>query len=208
MEDIAPAEAPARAGGPNLLDRHFGEMAGRMRGLDWAATPLGPPQAWSQTLKTLVDLMLGSRQPMFMAWGPERTWLYNAAFIPILGRKHPAALGRPAMAVWAEARADLEPLFDQVFAGQPVQMDDFQLDLDRRGRAEEAHFAFSYTPAREADGKVAGLFGACIETTERVMAERRREADQARERRLFQQAPSFMAVLNGPDHVFQFAIAA
>ena len=192
----------------NVLERHAGEMAARMQRFDWTATLLGRPEAWSQTLNTLVDLMLGSQQPMFMAWGDAQTWLYNDAFIPIMGQKHPSSLGRPALEVWAEARADLEPLFAQVFAGHPVQMDDFALELNRRGVPEEAHFAFSYTPAREVDGRVVGLFGACIEITERVLAERRRAEAQARERRLFQQAPGFIAVLEGPRHVFQFANAA
>lgn len=200
MRDLEPAF--------DLFDRHVGEMALRMQGFDWTASPLGPPTGWSPALKTLAELMLSSQQPMFMAWGREQIWLYNDAFIPILGQKHPGALGRSAMEVWSEARLDLEPLFDRVFCGQPVQMEDFCLQLDRRGRLEEAHFAFSYTPAREDDGKVAGLFGACIETTERVLGDRRRKAEQARELQLFQQAPSFMAILHGPSHVFHFANAA
>ena len=107
----------------SLFTRHSGQMAGRMAAMDWSRSPLGPTGLWSQTLNTLIDLMLASQQPMFMAWGGSRTWLYNDAFIPILGNKHPDALGRPAMDVWGEARAVLEPLFEQVFAGQPVQMD-------------------------------------------------------------------------------------
>jgi PAS domain S-box-containing protein len=199
------ADAAARAG---VLARHAGEMAARMRAHDWAASPLGPPQAWPQALRTLVDLMLASQQPMFMAWGPAQTWLYNDAFIPILGQKHPAALGQPAMTVWAEARADLEPLFDRVFRGDAVQMDDFALELDRRGRMEEAHFAFSYTPARDADGTVAGLFGACIETTDKVLGGRRLAEARSRQQRMFEQAPGFIAIMEGPDHVFTFANAA
>jgi PAS domain S-box-containing protein len=148
--------------------RGEGEMAARIRAHDWRATPLGAAQDWPQSLKTLVGLMLASDQPMFMAWGPGRTWLYNDAFTPILGRKHPAALGEPALEVWGEARAELEPLFARVFAGQPVQMEDIGLMLDRSGRLEESHFAFSYTPARDESGRVAGLFGACIETTQQV----------------------------------------
>ena len=87
----------------SLFARHSGEMAARMSDLDWSATRLGAPSAWSETLNTLIELMLDSRQPMFMAWGEAQTWLYNDAFIPILGDKHPGALGRPAMEVWAEA---------------------------------------------------------------------------------------------------------
>ncbi len=177
MTDIAkqpPTAPPAPA--PDFLDGG-GEMGVRIRAHDWNDTPLGPPALWPQTLKTLVGLMLMSRQPMFMAWGAAQIWLYNDAFMPILGGKHPAALGRPAMDVWTEARADLEPLFQRVFAGEAVHMEDFKLELDRRGRLEEAHFSFSYTPARDETGKVAGLFGACIDVTEqRLVAQSRMES--------------------------------
>lgn len=179
-------------------------MGERIRAFNWEATPLGPPEAWPQALKTLVNLMLASGQPMFLGWGPARTWLYNDAFTPILGRKHPAALGQPSMEVWAEARDVLEPMFDRVFAGVPVSIEDFSLGLDRRGQIEEAHFEFAYTPARGEDGSVQGLFGACIETTARVMAERRLAADAERQRRQFQCAPGFIAILAGPEHVFEF----
>ena len=181
-----------------------GDMGARIRAFNWDATPLGPPAAWPQALKTLVNLLLASRQPMFLGWGAERTWLYNDAFAPILGRKHPAALGQPSMEVWAEARDVLEPMFDRVFAGEPVSIEDFSLGLDRHGRIEQAHFEFAYTPARGEDGAVQGLFGACIEMTARVMAERRQAADTERQRRQFQCAPGFIAILRGPDHVFEF----
>jgi len=170
-----------------LGDRSFiagaGEMAARMRDFRWADTPLGDLDRWPQSLRTLVALMLASNQPMFMAWGAQRTWLYNDAFIPILGRKHPQALGRPALdEVWSEARDTLAPMFDRVFAGEAVDMPNLGLLLDREGRMEEAHFAFCYTPARDESGAVAGLFGACIEITEQVLAERRQVAAMERER--------------------------
>ena len=158
----------------------MGLLGARIAAHNWSATSLGPIESWSTVLKTLVALMLNSRQPMFIAWGPDQNWLYNDAFIPIAGRKHPDCLGLPAGEVWAEAWADLEPLFAQVRAGRPVHMDDISLELDRRGKLEEAHFAFSYTPAREADGSVGGLFGVCIETTDQVVANRNLTAEQQR----------------------------
>lgn len=180
-------------------------MGARLRAHDWSRTPLGAPARWPQSLKTLVALMLASEHPMFMAWGPSQTWLYNDPFIPIMGDKHPQRLGLHALdQVWSEARTVLAPLFDRVFAGTPVQMDDFALELDRHGRLEEAHFAFSYTPARDESGQVAGLFGVCIETTALVLADRRRAAEQERQRLMFEQAPSFVCILEGPQHVFQF----
>ena len=182
-----------------------GEMGERIRAFDWKVSPLGAPEEWPAALKTLVGLMLQSRQPMFMAWGPARTWLYNDAFTPILGRKHPDALGLPALdVVWSEARQFLTPLFDRVFAGASVHMDDFALELDRRGQLEEAHFAFSYNPVADDDGNIVGLFGVCTETTEQVGAQRRIREAQERQRRLFEQAPGFIIIMRGPDHIVEF----
>jgi PAS domain-containing protein len=90
---------------------------------------------------------------MFIAWGADRVWLYNDAFVPILGHKHPEALGLRAIEeVWREARSVLEPLFDRVFAGEAVHMEDFEVVLDRNGQLGEARFAFSYTPVRDDTG--------------------------------------------------------
>ena len=170
----------------------------------WGTTPLGAPGRWPQPLKTLVGVMLAADQPMFVAWGPERILLYNDAYAPLLVDRHPGALGRPFLAVWAEAETALTPLVDQVFAGDPVHMADIELYLDRPGRSREAHFAFSYTPVRDADGAIVGLFCACTETTDQIVGERRRAADAQRQEALFQQMPGFVAVLAGPNHVFDY----
>jgi PAS domain S-box-containing protein len=148
---------------------------------------------------------LASTQPMFIAWGSDRVWLYNDAFVPILGHKHPEALGQRAIEeVWREARAVLEPLFDRVFAGEAVHMDDFEIALDRNGRLEEARFAFSYTPVRSDTGCVVGLFGVCTETTQQALAVRRQREAQDRQRRLFEQAPGFIIIMRGSDHIVEF----
>jgi PAS domain S-box-containing protein len=154
------------------------EMTQRVRTFDWSSTPLGPAAAWPPSLETLVSLLLASNQPMFLAWGPDRTWIYNDAFKPIMGRKHPA-LGLPAMAVWAEASAELEPMFERVFGGESINMTGFEVGLDRSGKVEQARFDFSYTPARDESGAVAGLFGVCVETTEIAHAQKRRAKAEA-----------------------------
>ena len=185
MNERIPGSAHFLAGG--------GEMGERLRAFDWSATPLGDPQRWPQALKTLVALMLASRQPMFIAWGRDhQVWLYNDAFIPIMGEKHPARLGAHALRhVWSEARAALTPLFDRVFAGEPVRMEDFSLELDRHGRLEEAHFSFSYTPVRDDDGGICGLFGACIEITDSIAL----RASEARLRDNDRRKDEFLATL-------------
>src|SRR4051794_20983 len=161
-----------------------GQVGALMRAHDWSATPLGLPGSWPHTLQTLVDVMLGSNQPMFIAWGPERTLLYNDAYAEILAGKHPAALSRDFLEVWSEIRADLVPFVDQAYAGEPVHINDIKLTMLRKGYPEETHFAFSYTPVRDEAGMVAGFFCPCAEITEQVLAKRRQEFRLAIEERL------------------------
>lgn len=155
-------------------------MGAAMRAHDWANSPLGVPDSWPQPLKTLVGLILAANQPMFIGWGDDHILLYNDGYAPMLANRHPAALGRPFFDVWPEVRDELTPLFDAVVRGEPVHMADLVLDLDRPGRDRQAHFAFSYTPVRSETGAVAGLFCACIETTDSVVAERRSSAARDR----------------------------
>ena len=151
-----------------------------MRAHDWAHSPLGPPDDWPQPLKTLVGVLLAAEQPMFIGWGPDHILLYNDGYAPMLADRHPGALGRPFFQVWPEVRGELTPLFDAVARGEPVHMADLALELDRPGRLPEAHFAFSYTPVRDEAGDIAGLFCACTETTEQVLAERQSSAARNR----------------------------
>jgi PAS domain S-box-containing protein len=166
-------------------------MSGAIQAFDWAGTPLGPLETWPTALGTLVDVMLGSKQPMFVAWGGEHTLLYNDGYAEILGRKHPAALGRPFFDVWPEIADDLVPLVDQVYAGQSVHMDKIELVVERHGFPEEAYFAFSYTPVRDnATGAVAGFFCPCMETTRQVVTERLLRESETQFRALAQAIPN------------------
>ncbi|MBV9813879.1 MAG: PAS domain-containing protein, partial [Acetobacteraceae bacterium] len=148
------------------------EMAERIQAFGWARTPLGSLANWPQPLKTLVGVMLGANQPMFIVWGPERTLLYNDAYIDVLANKHPA-LGRDFLAVWSEIRADLEPLVKRAFCGDPSHRDDIQLVMHRKGYPEVTHWAYSYTPVHDENGAVAGFFCPCHETTAQVLSDRR-----------------------------------
>jgi PAS domain S-box-containing protein len=179
-------------------------MGEHIRNFDWQNHPLGVPPQWPAALQTATAIMLSAKQAMFVAWGADHAMLYNDAYAQILGDKHPAALGRPLLQVWSEVHADLLPIIEQTYAGQPVQMGDMQLMVHRHGYLEEAHFAFSYTPLRDAQGSVAGIFCPVVETTAQVMAERRRDHESLRQRKLFQAAPGFIAIVAGPRHVFEF----
>ena len=146
-------------------------MAARMLSIDWSASPLGEPEQWSGSLQAAVTLMLGSRFPMFIAWGEELTFLYNDAYADILGAKHPDALGRAFKRIWCEIWSDISPLVDRAMAGEAVWQENLPLRMNRHGHYEDTTFTFSYSPARDDGGAVAGLFCACTETTGQVRAE-------------------------------------
>ncbi|HEY1606975.1 MAG TPA: PAS domain S-box protein [Allosphingosinicella sp.] len=183
-------------------------MGERIRRFDWSRSPLGPPESWPQALKTAVGILLSSKFPMFIAWGPELRFLYNDAYAEVLGGKHPAALGHAFEDIWAEIWSDVEPLARRALAGEATYRDNLPLTMTRKGYAEQTWFTFSYSPLRGDDGQVAGMFCACVETTDTLLAERRRLAEAERLRRLFHSAPGFMAVLRGPDHVFELTNAS
>jgi PAS domain S-box-containing protein len=149
-------------------------MARSMRQLDWSTTPLGPPERWPQSLRTSVSTCLDCAFPIVVWWGPELTILYNDEYRQILGpEKHPSALGRPGAEVWAEIWDVIGPMLSQVVArAEPTRSRDLLLHIDR-GYLEEAYFSFSYSPIRAENGKVGGVFCPVIETTDKVIGERR-----------------------------------
>ncbi len=157
-------------------------MAARHRAFPWDRSPLGTPEHWPAALRTLVPIMLASNQPMFIAWGPQRTLLFNDPYAEILGIKHSQALGRDFLEVWSEIRGDLQPIVEAAYRGEPVQMNDILLWMEHRGRREETHFSFFYAPVRGDGGQVAGFLCACTEITGQVMAERELARSEARYR--------------------------
>jgi PAS domain S-box-containing protein len=148
-------------------------MAAQMRSRDWQCSPLGAPDTWSPSLLTAVDMMLHSSFPMFIAWGPQQIFLYNDAYIPILGERHRGALGQPFAALWPEVWPELQPQIERTMAGKAVFFEDHELCLLRNGYPERTWFTFSYAPLHDAAGSVAGLFCTSMETTARVLGERR-----------------------------------
>jgi PAS domain S-box-containing protein len=151
-----------------------GEMGKLIREVDWSKTPLGPIDSWPQSLKTSILLTLNSRYPMFVWWGRELTNLYNDAYIPILGARHPGALGEPAARVWAEIWDVIGPQTEIVMReGRATWNESLLLVVERHGYTEETYFTFSYSPAMGDDGNVGGVFCACTEDTRRILGERR-----------------------------------
>jgi signal transduction histidine kinase len=150
------------------------EMGERVRDFDWAQTPAGPIEQWPVSLKTAVRIILNSRYPMFVWWGRDLINFYNDAYIPMLGKRHPGALGRPAAEVWADVWPIVGPQTDLVLnKGLSTWNEELLLVMERKGFTEEAYFTFSYSPAPDDTGRVGGVFCAVTEDTQRVLGRRR-----------------------------------
>ncbi len=151
-----------------------GEMAALIRATDWNASVLGPTDTWSQSLKTILRILVTSRYAMWMGWGPELTFFYNDAYAPTLGVKHSRALGQPASQVWAEIWKDIGPRAESVMQTGIATWDEgLLLFLERSGYPEETYHTFSYSPLPDDDGSVAGMLCVVTEETQRVIGERR-----------------------------------
>ncbi|HEU5228572.1 MAG TPA: ATP-binding protein [Ktedonobacteraceae bacterium] len=150
-----------------------GEMGARIRSMDWSATPLGPVESWPQSLKTIVRIMLTSRQPIWIGWGPQLIKLYNDPYKAIVGGKHPEALGQPASVVWHEIWDDLEPRLRTALQENEGTYDEsLLLIMERYGYPEETYYTFSYSPVPGDYGGVGGIICANTDDTQRIIGER------------------------------------
>ncbi|GAA3952539.1 PP2C family protein-serine/threonine phosphatase [Actinoplanes auranticolor] len=142
--------------------------------VDWAATSLGPVASWSPALRAALDLTLHTRAPVTLLWGSDHVLVYNEAYAPMIGDKHPAALGAPAAKVFAEIWSTIGPMLDAVLAGRGATwVEDLRLLMDRRGFLEETYFTFSYSAVHDSDGRIAGAIDIASETTAQVLGRRR-----------------------------------
>jgi PAS domain S-box-containing protein len=177
MSDNPPLPRPPAPRPPEPLDflAGGGAMGELIRSTDWARTPLGPIASWPQSLRSAISILLPSRAQIILFWGDDLTALYNDAYAPVFGAKHPWALGRPARECWAEIWDDvLGPLFTGVLrSGEAFFAQDHGFFLDRHGYLEETYFDVSYDPVRIESGAVGGIFCIVSETTGRVLERRR-----------------------------------
>ena len=149
------------------------ELARLMRAFDWDTTAIGVPEKWPKSLRTAVGIMLTSRQPIWIGWGQELTYLYNDPYKSIIGGKHPWALGKPASVVWREIWHEIGPMLSQATGGNEGTYVEAQLlIMERNGYPEETYYTFSYSPIPADDGTVGGIFCANTDDTQRVIGER------------------------------------
>lgn len=150
-----------------------GAMTQLLYECDWGATSLGPPELWPQSLRSAASICFGAKYPIAIYWGPDLSLIYNEAWSVIPGDKHPWALGRPGAEVWPDIWHIVGPEFAKAMAGEGTFVQDRLLPMQRRGYLEETYFNYNLSPIVGEDGIIAGVFNAGIETTQRVVGERR-----------------------------------
>ena len=151
--------------------RGGGQMGQLTREYDWSEHALGEPQDWPQSLKTTLGIILNSKFPMFLWWGPEHFCFYNDAYRPSLGEngKHPSILGMPAIDAWPEIWGYIKPLLDRILAGgEGVFNEDMLVPIFRNGKMEDVYWTFSYSPVFDETASEAGVLVTCTETTAKV----------------------------------------
>ncbi|MES2697415.1 MAG: GAF domain-containing sensor histidine kinase, partial [Verrucomicrobiota bacterium] len=169
-----PSASPVTGTEADDLFAGGGEMGRRMRAYDWASHPLGPPERWPQSLRTVMRILLTSRYAMWMGWGPEFWFFCNDTYLPTLGIKEKWALGASARKVWEEIWPDVGPRAESVVeTGKATWDEGLRLFLERSGYPEETYHTFSYSPVPDDSGCTGGMLCVVTEETERVIGQRR-----------------------------------
>ncbi len=187
-----------------------------VREYDWSATP-GLDGDWPRSLRSVVNLVLASPVPMILLCGPKLIQIYNDGYAEIAGAKHPLALGQATQECWPEVWNFNAPIYAAVLDGEARSFKSQKLSVLRHGAPEDAWFDLSYSPVCDELGAITGILVLVVETTAQVRLTTQLEAEKEVVRRtnlelaaegttlraLFQQAPGFMCILRGPDHMFE-----
>ncbi|CAM3530446.1 PAS domain-containing protein [Flavobacterium chungbukense] len=185
-----------------------GEMGRLTRAKDWSKTAVGAVESWPQSLRTTLGIILNSKFPMFLFWGPDHICFYNDAYRPSLGNngKHPSILGEKGADYWPEIWDFIKPLIDKVLdKGEATWHEDQLLPIYRNGKMEDVYWTFSYSPVNNDNGKTAGVLVICNETTNQVITRKNLEESEKRFRNTVKQLPLGICILKGSDLVVEMA---
>lgn len=185
-----------------------GDMGQLIREKDWSKNPVGSPENWPQSLRTTLSIILNSKFPMFLFWGPELICFYNDAYRPSLGNegKHPDILGGRAKEYFKEIWTEIQPIIDNVMQkGKANWEEDMYLPSYRNGKMDDLYWTFSYSPVNDESGKPAGVFVTCFESTAKVNALKQLKESNERYINNIRQAPVAMCIFRGKDHTVEIA---
>ncbi|MEA3113547.1 MAG: hypothetical protein QOG58_3346, partial [Caballeronia sp.] len=185
-----------------------GEVAKIIAARDWSTSPLGPLEGWSTTLTGTIALILQSPVPIVTLWGVDGVMLYNDAYSVFAGGRHPQLLGSKVREGWSEIADFNDNVMKVGLAGRTLRYEDQELTLHRHGRGEQVWMNLDYSPIRDEQGVPVAVIAIVVETTAKVRAERWLSGERERLRRMFEQAPGFMAMLTGPEHVIELTNAS
>jgi PAS domain S-box-containing protein len=189
---------------PNFLAQG-GALADQIAAFDWSATSIGAIETWPGAMQAMVAFVLRSHLPIVTLWGDDGVMLYNDAYRAFAGNRHPALLGSNVLEGWHEVADFNAHVLQKVYReGGTLSFKDQELTLVRDGTPRVLWTDLEYSPAIGADGVPIGVIAIVVETTERLAAEAKAAAEQARQRRLLEQMPGFAGVLTGPDHRFAY----
>ncbi|MDB5551048.1 MAG: Two component sensor kinase/response regulator hybrid [Rhizobium sp.] len=181
------------------------ESAGLISSFDWASTSLGPVGGWPQSLRTTIALILQSPIAIVTLWGEDGVMIYNDAYAAFAGNRHPHLLGSNVREGWPEVAEFNDHVMRTGLAGDTLSFANQMLRLDRKGAMEDVWLDLDYSPVIGEAGKPVGVIAIIVDITDRVLAERQVKTQQERLSSMFQKTPGFMAVVAGPDHVFEMA---
>ena len=185
-----------------------GDMASLIRSFYWSSTRLGLIEDWPQSLKTMTSFLVRSPIPIVLLWGLDGIMIYNDAYSVFAGGRHPRLLGSKVREGWPEVADFNDNVMRVGLDGGTLSYKDQELTLYRSGKPEQVWMNLDYSPVLDESAKPAGVIAIVIETTQRVLADRRAAAEQDRQRHLLSQMPGFVAVVAGPEHVYQYVNAA
>jgi PAS domain S-box-containing protein len=171
---------------------------------DWCKTSIGPIESWSDILQITLKTVLSSRQPMSFYWGPDLIQFFNGAYKTILGDRATGGIGAPLWEFWADIEAHIRPIAEEALSGRSTLIENFPLTMTRSGVNEETFWMFSYSPLFNVDSSIAGFMNICTEMTQAIRATRSQRTGFDLLMEMFQQSPSFLAVLREPEHRIEF----
>jgi PAS domain S-box-containing protein len=185
--------------------RSDSETASLIRDYDWRDTALGPIESWPQSLRAIVAMIINSPVPMVLLWGPQGHMIYNDGYSRFAGSRHPRLMGSEVRLGWPEVADFNDHIMKVGLSGGTLAYRDQELTLYRNHKPEQVWMNLDYSPVLDESGSPAGVIAIVVETTQRVLADRRNDAERRRLTQMFEQGPSFMALLEGPEHRIQLA---